>query len=73
MKHKVTMQFPSLLMIPVFSVIGVILKLLGLSVYSWTMAVLTLPIVFYFAWCIGYCMLAILGMAIVHLYDKFTK
>ena len=48
MKSKLTIQFPNLLMIPVFSVIGIIMKSLGLSEYSWTSAMLTLPIVFYF-------------------------
>ena len=73
MKPNVTIQFPNLLMIPVFSIVGIIMKIFGLSECSWTSTVLILPFILYFAWCIGYCILAILALAIFRLHDKFKK
>ena len=73
MTSKIIIQFPNLLMIPVFSIIGIIMKIFGLSVYSWTSTILILPFILYFAWCIGYCILAILALAIFRLHDKFKK
>lgn len=73
MKHKVSIVFPNLLLIPVFSVVGILLKLAGLVSYSWMSVVIAWPIAYYFIWCIGYCILAMLALALIKLYDKLNK
>lgn len=69
-KPKIQIQFPSFLVILVIAVIGSILKMFGFTQYDWLHVIMSIPIAIYFMWCVGYCILAVLGVMLIKLISK---
>lgn len=67
-KSKFSIQLPNLLLMPLFSIIGSIVKLCLSSSYDWITVILILPIVLYLIICIGYSFLILTVVSV-----KFIK
>lgn len=69
-KSKCNITFPNLMMIPFLSALGIIIKLFCDTKYDWIDVIMINPVLIYFGWCIGYCVLAYLSVKIINMINK---
>jgi len=62
---KVDIKLPSMILIPIFSIIFSIIKLCGGTSMDWCLTIVVLPMATYFGWSILFLVMAYMCIAIV--------